>query len=320
MASYPLDGDHAVPAERALALEFDRPMDRSSVSAHLILSPTISGEIDWPTSYRLTFLPIGGWVAPSYEVILLPGAKDIQGVAMREELRLRFAGKGRGAPVPILMYHCLKKLEDHPSELQLTWTVSPEAFAAQMTYLAENGWQSISPAQLVAYLTKGEPLPRRAMMITFDDGYQEVYTLTYPLLVKLGLRPVLFIVPQYVGYGAYMDWDQLRELVEAGFIVGSHGYDHADLRKADDEELERQIRDSQSLLAKHLGVTIDTFAYPYGHYDRRALPILKKYHYTAAFAINPSIFQSSDHLYRLNRLVITYTTSLEDFAKLLIQG
>ena len=319
VASYPIDGDRAVRAERALVVEFDRPMDKSSVSTHLAFSPTVEGKIDWPTPQRFTFMPGGGWTALSYEVILASGSTDIHGVAMQEEFCLRFARKGHGAPVPILMYHNLKKLGDHPSEPQLTWTVSPDAFVAQMTYLAQKGWQSISPAQLAAYLTDGEPLPRRAVMITMDDGYKEVYTLAYPLFAKLGFKPVLFIVPQYMGYGAYMDWGQLQELVKAGFIVGSHGYDHANLQKASDTEVERQIGDSQSLLARRLGGTIDAFAYPYGYYDKRALVALEKHHYVTAFTINPSIFQSSDHLYQLNRMVITYTTGLEEFAGLLLR-
>jgi len=320
VASYPLDGDHAVRVERALVIEFDRPMDKSSVGERLILSPTVEGTIDWPTPRRLAFMPRDGWTAHAYEAILAPGATDLQGVAMREAFRLRFGRKGHGAPVPILVYHRLKKLDDQPGEAQLTWTVSPEAFAAQMTYLVQGGWQSISPAQLAAYLTQGEPLPRRPVMITLDDGYKEVYTLVYPLCTKLGLRPVLFIVPQYVGYGAYMDWEQLRELVRAGFFVGAHGYDHADLRKLSDAEIERQIGDSQALLAERLGITVDAFAYPYGHYDQRALVALEKYHYVTAFTLNPSIFQSPDRLYQLNRLVITYTTSLAEFARLLPQN
>jgi len=139
-----------VRVERALVIEFDRPMDKSSVGERLILSPTVEGTIDWPTPRRLAFMPRDGWTAHAYEAILAPGATDLQGVAMREAFRLRFGRKGHGAPVPILVYHRLKKLDDQPGEAQLTWTVSPEAFAAQMTYLVQGGWQSISPAQLAA--------------------------------------------------------------------------------------------------------------------------------------------------------------------------
>jgi len=236
---------------------------------------------------------------------------------MQGEFRLRFALRGRGAPVPILMYHNLKKLGDHPSEMQLTWTVSPDAFVAQMTYLSQQGWQSITPAQLAGYLIEGEPLPLRPVMITLDDGYKEVYTLAYPVFARLGLRPVLFIVPHYLGFPAYLDWERLQELAEAGCVIGSHGYDHANLLKASDAEVERQVRDSQAVLAERLKVTVDAFAYPYGYYDQRIMAALEKHHYVTAYTINPSLYQSPAEMYQLSRLVISYTTTLEEFGRML---
>jgi peptidoglycan/xylan/chitin deacetylase (PgdA/CDA1 family) len=317
VASYPIYGDEAVRAEFPLVIQFDRPMNRDSVNARLTFSPTVEGRVDWPTPLRLTFSPAGGWSGTAYEVILRPGAEDDRGVAMSGEFRLRFSRRGHGAPVPILMYHHLKKLGPNPSESDLTWTVSPEAFVAQMAYLAQNGWQSISPAQLVAYFTKGGPLPPRAFMITMDDGYKQVYTVAYPEFLKTGFRPVLFIVPQYTGYGAFLDWAQLKELTKAGFTIGSHGYDHTDLRKANDAEVERQVGTSQAELSRRLGVEVDAFAYPYGSYNERSLTALEKYHYVTAYTIDRSYRQSPDDLYRLHRLVISYTVSLEDFARLL---
>jgi len=317
VASYPLNGDRAVRAERPLVIEFDRPMEPGSVSARLSISPTVEGRLDWPTPKRLAFVPAQGWAAPAYEVLLAPGAADAQGVPMQGEFRLRFARQGWGAPVPILMYHNLKVLGDHPSEMQLTWTVSPDAFVAQMTYLSQKGWQSITPAQLAGYLTEGEPLPLRPVMITLDDGYKEAYTLAYPVFARLGLRPVLFIVPHYLGFPAYLDWEQLQELAEAGCVVGSHSQDHTNLQKVSEAEVERQVMESQALLAERLKVTVDAFAYPYGYYDQRTVAALEKHHYVTAYTINPSFYQSAEGMYRLSRLIISYTTTLEEFGRML---
>ena len=154
-------------------------------------------------------------------------------------------------------------------------------------------------------------------MITMDDGYKEVYNIAYPVLVKAGLRPVLFIVPQYVGYGAYLNWSQLEELVSEGFVIGSHGYDHSNLRKASDAELEHQMADSKARLVERLGVAVDAFCYPYGSYDDRVLALLSAHGYSIAVTLNPSVFQQPDEPYRLSRLRVSYETTLAEFVELL---
>jgi len=180
---------------------------------------------------------------------------------------LRFSRGGRGVSIPVLMYHNLHELDESATEGKRTWTVSPDAFAAQMTYLAEQGWHSISPQQMADYFDSGAPLPPKSIIISMDDGYKEVYTVAYPIFVKTGLRPLLFIVLKYVGFPAYLDWPQLEELVAHGFMVGSHSYDHSNLRQVDDDALEEQIGGSKDQLVERLGVTIDAFCYPYGSYE-----------------------------------------------------
>ena len=220
-------------------------------------------------------------------------------------------------PVPVLMYHHILSLDEGATEGQRTWTVSPEAFADQMAYLTEHGWQSITPAELAAYLTEGAPLPPRPIVISMDDGYKEVYGTALPVFTRTGLRPVLFIVPHYLGYGAYLNWSQLGKLASVGFSVGSHGNDHSDLCKVDDAELQRQVGDSRTLLAERLDIGIDAFCYPFGSYDDRTLAALATNHYSIAFTLNPSIFQSPTRCYRLNRLRVTYDMTLEEFTGLL---
>lgn len=195
--------------------------------------------------------------------------------------------------------------------------VSPEAFAAQMAYLAEQGWVTISPAQLGAYLVRGEPLPLKPIIVSMDDGYEDVYTAAYPVFQRTELRPVLFVVTQYLGHKPYLTWEQLQELVLAGFAVGSHGINHSNLRKAKDAELLRQIRDSKAVLEKRLSITIDAFCYPYAIYDKRALAVLSDQKYTMAFVVDGSIYQSPQYPYQMSRVLITYDTTLAEFAKLL---
>jgi len=322
VASYPIENDHLVGAHRPLIIEFDHPMDPSSVLARLTISPTTEGQAQWPDARRMVYVPANPWRRATYELTLASGAMDTQGASLREPFRLHFASGdcGRsfscGVPVPILMYHHILNLDAQASSAQRTWTVAPEAFAQQMRYLADHGWQSISPTQLIAYF-QGQPLPPRPIIITMDDGYKEVFTAAYPIFMETGLRPILFIVPQYVEYKAYLHWEELRALVADGFAIGAHGYDHSNLRKAGAAGLKRQLEDSRALLAERLGTTVDAFCYPNGSYDARTLAALETYHYTSAFTLNPTIWQSPEHPYQLGRLRVSYDTTMEEFALLL---
>jgi peptidoglycan/xylan/chitin deacetylase (PgdA/CDA1 family) len=316
--SYPVDGDEDVGTNRPLIIEFDHPMDTRSVEANFRVSPTTASQVSWTNLRRLVCSPTHGWAnGIEYDVALARGARDVHGAAMPDAFRLRFRRDGRGVPIPVLMYHHILRLDEEASKGQRTWTVSPEAFASQMVYLAEHDWQSITPTELAAYLKEGAPLPPRPIIISLDDGYKEVYTTALPVFMRTGLRPVLFIVPDYLGYGAYLNWSQLRKLVSVGFAVGSHGQDHSDLRGADDAELQRQVGDSRALLAEELDTSIDAFCYPFGSYDDRTLAALETHHYLTAFTLNPSFFQSAAEPYRLSRLRVTYDMSLEEFVELL---
>lgn len=317
VGSYPINGDLAVAPSRPLIIDFDRPMDQESVAARLVFSPTIVGTIQWPSSQRLVYTPAISWTGPAYQVTLAAGSQDRQGTPMRDDYVLSFGAGGRGVPVPILMYHHLEVLDRGASRIRRDLTVSPSAFAAQMSYLVDHGWRSISPTRLAAYLRHGEPLPPKPVIISLDDGYQQVYTVAYPVSVRTGLRPVLFIVPNYVGARTYLTWEELGAMVASGFSIGAHGLNHSNLRKADAVGLRRQTEGAQLTLVKQLGVAVDAFCYPYGVYDRRTVEALQTYRFTTGFTSNKGIYQSPSDPYRLNRTWVGYDATIEEFAQLL---
>jgi len=318
LESYPLDGDLAVPPERALVVRFDQPMDAESVAAHLVISPNLGIDLDWPTADTLSLTPRESW--PPDTAITLSIASGAQTRArgqLAEAITLTFESGGRGARIPILMYHQIRELDDDASEMARTWSVSPEAFEQQMAYLLENDWRTIGPEQLAGYLLQGQPLPPKALMITMDDGYKVVHSRVLPLLEDTPLRAVLFVVPSYMGYGAYLDWEQLGELAEAGFWVGCHSWDHSNLRKHDADRLALQLDAARDEIEAHLGSTVDAFCYPFGSYDERTLVALATYGYRTAYTLNPTSFQDPSAPYQLGRRRVDYATTLEDFAALL---
>lgn len=317
VASHPIDGDQALVPDRPLVIVFDRPMNAEAVAGALTLSPAVEGVVEWPEPNRMVIHPSEPWAEGEHTLSLAPGPLGNLGEPLEAPLVLRYGVGGRGVPVPILMYHAIEDLDEDAGASKRTWTVSPGAFAEQMAYLQAEGWTSIAPGQLATYLTAGEPLPPKPVIISMDDGYKEVHSVVYPLLKDTPLRPVLYIPPDHIGLRAYLDWDQLKELVDAGFLLGTHGYDHTDLRQAPDADLPRQVGGSKEVLEEALGVTIDSFCYPYGSYDERTLAALEAHGYTSAMTLNPFVYQVPGDPLRLSRLLVAYDTTLEEFTELL---
>ena len=317
VASYPIDGDKAFVPDRPLTIAFDRPMNPEAVAQALTLSPAVEGVVEWPEPQRMVIRPAEPWAEGEHALTLAAGPLGNAGEPLEAPLELRFSVGGRGVPVPILMYHAIEDLDEGASATKRTWTVSPAAFAEQMAYLLAEGWTTISPGQLAAYLTAGEPLPPKPLVISMDDGYKEVHSVVYPLLKDTLLRPVLYIPPDHVGLRAYLDWDQLRELVDAGFWIGTHGYDHTPLREASDADLPRQLGESKVFFEDALGITIDSFCYPYGSYDQRTLDGLVAHGYTSAMTLNPLVYQVPGEPLLLSRLLVDYDMTLEEFTELL---
>lgn len=316
VASYPIDGDMVVRAEFPLTLAFDRPLDRGSLEAGVSISPATAGTFEWPAEHVAVFRPEGGWTAGEYTVTV-EGARSVDGTPLAEPMALRFGTGGRGVPVPALMYHEIRELDADANDVQRTWTVSPQAFAEQMAFLDREGWHSITPAQFVAYTQVGAPLPPKPVMITIDDGYKSVYEVVHPILAETDLRAVLFVIPSHMGYSAYITWEMTQELAAAGHEIGVHTLDHVALRGESADVLDVQVGEAKRLIEEAIGRGVDAFCYPFGSFDDGVIAALEAHGYTTAFTLNGLPVQPADDPYRLNRLLVRYETTLEEFAEML---
>jgi peptidoglycan/xylan/chitin deacetylase (PgdA/CDA1 family) len=100
---------------------------------------------------------------------------------------------GRARAVPVLMYH-------HVSTSPGMITVTPEHFAEQMAYVASAGYKTVGAAELAAFL-RGEDLPEKSLVITFDDGYLDNWVHAHPILKQYGLKALCFLVSSWPGVG-----------------------------------------------------------------------------------------------------------------------
>ncbi|OGD75059.1 MAG: hypothetical protein A2Y64_05070 [Candidatus Coatesbacteria bacterium RBG_13_66_14] len=201
-------------------------------------------------------------------------------------------GTVRPEPVVILTYH---KVQNRP-ELGGTW-LTVGAFRRQMEFIRSSG---LPVLHLTDYLDtlgrKGDA--GRGVVLTFDDGYESVYTGACPVLRELGLPATVFLVTGYMGRsndwdqplarGAFrhLSWTQAREMAVGGLVrFESHGVTHRDLTALDDAELERELRESRAAITAELGRAPEAFSYPFGRFDARLMAALRETGYTYGIAV-----------------------------------
>ena len=221
-----------------------------------------------------------------------------------------FQGPG-DVTVPILLYHHIGI-----SQKESTYYISTDEFDRQMNLLYASGYRTISVEQLVSAIRHGAELPVKPILLTFDDGGETVYTDAFPILEKYGFTGTVYIVHYFVGVSLYMDRDQIRELYNAGWEVGSHGLSHLDLTSRPGKQME-EIVNSRSRLESYLDVPVLSFAYPFGAYDKDSLYLVKYAGYAAAMGLGEEVVQGDRNIYYLYRQSITSDLTLETFASLL---
>ena len=213
------------------------------------------------------------------------------------------------------MYHNLVDLPGNATQLQLDWTVAPKNFDAQMSWLAQHGFHAISFAQLVAHFKQGQPLPAKPIIISFDDGWAEQYSVAFPILKKYGLRGTFFIYTNPVEHSKYVTWAQLQEMTNAGMEIGSHAQSHPHLRAVSAAEALKELSESKAVLEKRLGKPVVVFNYPFGEFNSAVTELVKRAGYECAVTLAGGYRQRADELFTLHRIRVAYPDTLDAFVK-----
>jgi peptidoglycan/xylan/chitin deacetylase (PgdA/CDA1 family) len=210
--------------------------------------------------------------------------------------------------VPILCYHQLRDYKPGDSKVARDYIVPPAVFREQMQALADSGYTTILPDQLYNYLAGGEAIPEKSVMITFDDTDLEQFTVGNEELKKHGFKGVYFIMTVSLGRPRYMSKDQVKQLAEEGNVIASHTWDHHNVKKYAGEDWVTQIEKPSKQLEAIAGKPVYYFAYPFGLWNKEAIPELKKRGIKAAFQLSEKR-DESDPLYTIRRIIITGTMS-----------
>ena len=204
--------------------------------------------------------------------------------------------------VPILCYHQIRNWIASDGKVGKDYIVPTLEFKAQMKMLADSGYHTILPDQLYNYLNNGAKLPSKPIMLTFDDTKLDQYTVAIPEMKKYGFKGVFFLMTVSLGRPNYMSKAQVKEISDAGHVIGSHTYDHQNVKKYQAEDWVRQIEKPTKTLQEITGKEIKYFAYPFGLWNKAAIPELKKRGFVGAFILAEKR-DDQDPLFTIRRII-----------------
>jgi peptidoglycan/xylan/chitin deacetylase (PgdA/CDA1 family) len=225
--------------------------------------------------------------------------------------------------IPILMYHNVA----HPSATnRRTFTVSPDKFEAQLRYLHDHQFTTLTIAQLANFLPSRRALPTKPVVLTFDDGYADFYESAFPILKRYDATASVYVVSNWVQLCAspqnntkMMSWSQLRQLHAEGIEIGAHTHNHVKLDSIAHHQARWEIAHSKQCIEQHLGLgaQVFTFAYPFGRYTSAVSQAVIECGFRAACAVRYDMSSLADKPYELARIIVQGNHTLDDFKALL---
>lgn len=230
---------------------------------------------------------------------------DVPTIAHDKKLRL-----------PILVYHIVRPSYPSDSNAVRAIAVTPETFDLQMKYLKDTGYHVVQFSDLENYFANNTPLPSRAVILSFDDGWSDQFTYAFPILQKYQYHATFFVFTNAIGHRGFLTWDNLHTLVAGGMSIGDHTRSHPYLTSiTSTSTLWNEIDGSKLLLEKNLGISIGEFAYPFGRYDPAIMSLVRKAGYKSARGDYYSGEQSDGLLFELS--AINVPTTIARFEHLL---
>ncbi|MDD3920924.1 MAG: polysaccharide deacetylase family protein [Eubacteriales bacterium] len=238
--------------------------------------------------------------------------------------------------LPILMYHSVLKDESRAG----AYVISPEELEQDLLYLLENGYETVVMDDLIGYVTRGEQLPRKPVMLTFDDGHYNNLTYVAPLLQQYGMQAVISVIAcyseQYSQFPdpnpnyAYVSWEDVNKLRETGCVeVQNHSYDlHTDAcgrkgakqKRGESDETYREVfvtdtLKAQAMIETNCGARPTAYTYPFGEVCPSSEALLKEMGFFGSFSCREKVNRlerSPDSLFSLGRFNRPHGKSAEE--------
>src|SRR3972149_5965350 len=235
------------------------------------------------------------------------------------------------SPVPVFMYH---HVSPHKGDMV---TKTPYVFEAQMRFLADAGYKTLSADEVLDYILGTSEIHEKAVAVTFDDGYLDNYIYAFPVFKKYNIKATIFIVTDWVerssDFGVrslelktkklpnhdecksfinegkisevIMNWDMVKEMQESGFVdFYSHTMTHRKCAELSDAELMRELQDSRRIIEQRLNKPSPYLCWPKGSYNSGAIETAKRAGYKALFTTGKGIVKKGSDAFSIKRIVV----------------
>jgi len=227
--------------------------------------------------------------------------------------------RGPADGVTVLTWHALversEELERWPPEARL-YVFTLDEFRRQLNHLAAAAFSTVAMAHFVRWHEGAAELPPKPIVLSFDDGHRSNAELALPALAERGQRAAFFVTAGRVGADDWLDWAGLRQLLDAGMEIGSHGLTHTSPAALSRAALRHELAESKRLLESTLGVEVGFVASPTGYDSRHFGRLAREAGYKAALQGAIGRNRRSTDLFALRRIVLKRSYDFDLFRRL----
>ena len=212
----------------------------------------------------------------------------------------------------VLNYHLLSHYAHARSE-NGQFNVSSAVFLRQLSAIKEKHVPVVSLDALIS----GNLAEQFGLILTFDDGYRSDFHIAYPALRELNFTAAFFPVVNDIGKNGFVTRNQLSEIADNNFTIGSHGLSHSLLTRLPRTEQRHELQCSKAIIEQTVGKTVSHFALPYGWYNKAIVQLAKEAGYKALMTTTLKVNVPDRQPFVVHRWNIRHNTSQQRFGRML---
>jgi peptidoglycan/xylan/chitin deacetylase (PgdA/CDA1 family) len=205
--------------------------------------------------------------------------------------------------IPILLYHYVEYVSDRNDATRESLNITPNIFEEQVKTLRNAGYTFMTAGELGEALDGKRTMPKKPVLLTFDDGHWDVATVILPILRKYHAKATTYIITGFLNGSDFLSDKQVKDLIRSGLVeIGSHTAHHVTLKDKILPLIEYELTQSKNYIEKTYRIKVVSFAYPDGAFDEQSIGAVEKAGYLTAVSTVPGITQSAQNKYFLFRI------------------
>lgn len=213
--------------------------------------------------------------------------------------------------IPVLYYHSVKESADNEV------TIKPETLRAELKYIQDQGYITLTIRQLKDYILNNSPIPEKGILITFDDGYMDNYYSAFPILKEFNMTATIFCITSELDGSYYLSKEAIKEMSDYGIDIESHTATHPHLNELNYDKQLKELVESKKTLEEITGKEINSIAYPFGDFNDNSVKAAKEAGYTLGFTTKLGLSDRNDNPLTLDRIYISSEYDMNTFKELL---